>query len=50
MTGPEATYRLVHGAGDQLPGLFADLYGPFAVVSALTPALVPVAAAPGAGV
>ena len=44
VTGPDATYRLLHGAGDQLPGLFADIYGPFAVVSALTSALVPVAA------
>ena len=43
VTGPDATYRLVHGAGDQLPGLFADIYGSFAVISALTPALLPVA-------
>ena len=43
--GPDATFRLVHGAGDALPGLFADRLRRFAVVSALTPALVPVAGA-----
>ena len=45
LVGPDATFRLVHGAGDALPGLYADVYGAFAVVSALTPALVPVAGA-----
>ena len=45
LVGPDATFRLAHGAGDALPGLFADVYGAFAVVSALTPALVPVAGA-----
>jgi len=44
VTGPDATFRLVHGAGDALPGLYADVYGTFAVVSALTPALLPLAA------
>ena len=45
LVGPDATFRLAHGAGDALPGLYADVYGAFAVVSALTPALVPVAGA-----
>jgi 23S rRNA (cytosine1962-C5)-methyltransferase len=45
VSGPEATYRLVHGAGDALPGLVVDRYGPFAVASALTPALLPLATA-----
>ena len=39
LVGPDATFRLVHGAGDALPGLYVDVYGAFAVVSALTPAL-----------
>jgi 23S rRNA (cytosine1962-C5)-methyltransferase len=43
--GPEATFRLVHGAGDALPGLSVDLYGAFGVASALTPGLVPLATA-----
>lgn len=33
-------FRLVHGAGDGLPGLSADLYGRFAVVHAYGPALL----------
>jgi 23S rRNA (cytosine1962-C5)-methyltransferase len=45
LVGPDATFRLAHGAGDALPGLYADVYGAFAVVSALTPALVPMAGA-----
>ncbi len=45
VTGPEAAYRLVHGAGDALPGVYVDIYGPFAVASALTPALLPLAGA-----
>ncbi|MGD9903265.1 MAG: class I SAM-dependent rRNA methyltransferase [Vicinamibacterales bacterium] len=45
VTGPDATYRLVNGAGDGLPGLYVDVYGGFAVVAALSPALLPVAAA-----
>jgi 23S rRNA (cytosine1962-C5)-methyltransferase len=45
LTGPEATFRLVHGAGDALPGLYVDRYAGFAVVSALTSALVPLATA-----
>ena len=28
------TFRLVHGEGDQLPGLIIDVYGPVAVVQA----------------
>ena len=47
VTGPEATFRLVHGAGDALPGVTVDVYGAWAVASALTPALLPVAAAIG---
>ena len=39
LVGPDATFRLVHGAGDALPGLYVDVYGAFAVASALTPAL-----------
>lgn len=45
VVGPEAAYRLVHGAGDALPGIYVDRYAGFAVVSALTSALVPLATA-----
>jgi len=40
---PAATYRLVHGAGDGLPGLTCDVLGPVAVVYAYSPALLPLA-------
>lgn len=43
MTGAEAAYRLLNGAGDLTPGLIADVYGAWAVVSALSGALVPAA-------
>ena len=43
LTGPDRAYRLLNGAGDRMPGVLADVYGAFAVVSALTDALVPVA-------
>ncbi len=39
--GSSQAFRLVHGAGDGLPGLSADLYGRFAVVHAYGPALLP---------
>ena len=32
--GHTDTFRLVHGEGDQLPGLIIDIYGPVAVVQA----------------
>lgn len=41
--GPECAYRLLNGAGDFTPGLIADVYGAWAVVSALSGALVPAA-------
>lgn len=44
LTGADRAYRLLNGAGDRTPGLLADIYGPWAVVSALTDALVPTAA------
>lgn len=44
LTGADRAYRLLNGAGDRTPGLLADVYGAWAVVSALTDALVPVAA------
>ena len=34
MAGHTDTFRLVHGEGDQLPGLIIDIYGPVAVVQA----------------
>jgi 23S rRNA (cytosine1962-C5)-methyltransferase len=34
VTGSTDTFRLVHGEGDQLPGLIIDIYGPVAVVQA----------------
>jgi hypothetical protein len=43
LTGGDRAYRLLTGAGDRTPGVLADVYGPWAVVSALTGALVPVA-------
>ncbi len=41
LLGPDATCRLIHGAGDGLPGLTCDLYPPFAVVHAYGRALLP---------
>lgn len=43
LTGADRAYRLLNGAGDRTPGVLADVYGPWAVVSALSDALVPVA-------
>ena len=43
LTGGDRAYRLLNGAGDRTPGVLADIYGSWAVVSALTGALVPVA-------
>lgn len=39
--GLDGAYRLVHGAGDGLPGLACDVYGAFAVVYAYARALLP---------
>lgn len=43
LTGDDAAYRLLNGAGDLVPGVVIDVYGRFAVASALSSALVPVA-------
>lgn len=43
LTGSDRAFRLLNGAGDHVPGVLVDLYGTFAVVSASTPALRPVA-------
>ncbi|MBP7776147.1 MAG: class I SAM-dependent rRNA methyltransferase [Acidobacteria bacterium] len=43
LTGPERAYRLLNGAGDRTPGVVADVFGPWAVVAALSGALVPTA-------
>ncbi len=43
LTPPPSAYRLLNGAGDSTPGVLADVYGEWAVVSALSDALVPVA-------
>lgn len=43
LSGPDAAYRLLNGAGDLVPGVIADVYGAFAVVAALSAAMVPVA-------
>src|SRR5689334_7251717 len=43
LVGPDAAYRIVHGAGDGLPGFFADVLGKYAVVWTLADGLVPVA-------
>ena len=37
---PDATWRLIHGAGDRLGGLTADVYGEFAVVYAYSRGLL----------
>lgn len=38
-----SAYRLVNGEGDNLPGLWVDRYGPYAVVSAASSGLLPLA-------
>lgn len=40
VVGPDAAYRLLHGAGDRTPGFTCDVYGRFAVVCAYSEALV----------
>ncbi len=40
---PQSAYRLLNGAGDATPGVLADVYGDWAVVSAMSDALVPAA-------
>jgi 23S rRNA (cytosine1962-C5)-methyltransferase len=35
-----SSYRLVNGEGDRLPGLWADVYGPYAVVAAASRGLL----------
>jgi len=39
LPGPDHAYRIVHGAGDGLPGFAADVLGPTAVVYAYGPGL-----------
>lgn len=42
LPGDDAAYRLIHGAGDGLPGFSCDVLGRYGVLWALSPALVPV--------
>jgi 23S rRNA (cytosine1962-C5)-methyltransferase len=41
LAGERAAFRLVHGAGDGLPGFAADVYAPWAVVYVYARAFVP---------
>lgn len=41
LTGDDAAYRILHGAGDSVPGFTADVYGPWAVLHAYARALLP---------
>jgi 23S rRNA (cytosine1962-C5)-methyltransferase len=43
LPGPDAAYRLLHGAGDGVPGFTCDVLGRFAVLYAYAPALLPIA-------
>lgn len=43
LAGPGRAYRLLNGAGDGVPGLLVDVYGPFAVVATLSDAMTPTA-------
>lgn len=43
LSGVDRAFRLLNGAGDRTPGVLADVYGAWTVVSALTPAVLPVA-------
>jgi 23S rRNA (cytosine1962-C5)-methyltransferase len=43
LPGPDAAYRIVHGAGDGLPGFACDALGKFAVLYCYAPALLPLA-------
>jgi 23S rRNA (cytosine1962-C5)-methyltransferase len=42
LPGPDAAYRIVHGAGDGLPGFACDALGRFAVLYCYAAGLVPV--------
>ena len=41
LVGERSSYRIVHGAGDGLPGLAADVFGGWAVLYAYSEALLP---------
>ncbi len=41
LVGERSAFRLVHGAGDGLPGFAADVLGPWAVLYVYSPAFVP---------
>jgi 23S rRNA (cytosine1962-C5)-methyltransferase len=43
-----SAYRLINGEGDALPGLWADIYGPYAVIGAASGGLLPLARQLGA--
>jgi 23S rRNA (cytosine1962-C5)-methyltransferase len=43
LASPDAAYRLLNGAGDQLPGLLVDVFGRWAVVHSLGGDLLPLA-------
>jgi 23S rRNA (cytosine1962-C5)-methyltransferase len=43
LPGPDAAFRLIHGAGDGLPGLTCDLLGPTAVLYCYAAAMLPTA-------
>ncbi|HUQ06339.1 MAG TPA: class I SAM-dependent methyltransferase [Kofleriaceae bacterium] len=43
LPGPESCYRLLHHAGDGLPGFTCDVLGPHAVLYAYSAALLPLA-------
>lgn len=43
LVAPDATYRLLHGAGDGTPGIACDVLGGWAVVWAYGAALLPIA-------
>jgi 23S rRNA (cytosine1962-C5)-methyltransferase len=42
LPAPDAAYRVLHGAGDGVPGFTCDVMGRFGVLYAYAPALVPV--------
>lgn len=43
LPGPENAYRLLHHAGDGVPGFTCDVLGPYGVLYAYSPALLPLA-------
>ncbi len=45
LVAPDAAWRALHGAGDSTPGVQADVFGGWAVVYALSEALMPAARA-----